>query len=167
VSAGVDALNRDGWWFVKVQAVALLLNAPAGREADDALGAALHDTSIPVRGASIVALAKRRATAWRATIRERLDDKGEDNEVRAASARALGALCDSDSADRLTELARHLADPIADEEAQQLGIAAVGGLAALQPADLKARLGPLLEGGSPGYARAAAQEALAARRMCK
>jgi hypothetical protein len=87
--------------------------------------------------------------------------------VRAASARALGVLCDSDSADRLTELAHHLSSPVADEEAQQLGLAAIGGLAALQPADLRARLGPLLATDSPGYVRAAAQEALAARRMCK
>ncbi len=167
VRAGVEALDRDGWWFVKLQAVGLLLGAPPAHDVDGALGAAVHDSSVPVRGASIVALAKRRATAWRSAIRERLDDAGEDSEVRAASARALGVLCDSDSADRLTELAHHLSSPVADEEAQQLGLAALGGLAALQPADLQARLGPLLAKDSPGYVRAAAQEALAARRMCK
>jgi len=94
VRAGVDALQRDGWWFVKARAVAMLANAPASHDVDDALGGALHDPSVVVRGGAIVALARRRAVPWRATIRERLDDTGEDPEVRAAAARALGALCD-------------------------------------------------------------------------
>ncbi|HEX4446861.1 MAG TPA: HEAT repeat domain-containing protein [Polyangiaceae bacterium] len=167
VKAGVESLDREGWWFVKAQAVAMLLNAPASRAVDDALGGALHDPSVPVRGAAVVALAKRRAVPWRSTIRERLDDTGEDGEVRAASARALGVLCDTDSTDRLTELARAVASPVADEEAQQIGLAALAGLAALQPKDLRGRIGPLLDPGAPGYVKLAAAQALAARRMCR
>ena len=108
VRAGVDALEHEGWWFVKTQAVALLANAPASRDVDDALGGALHDPSVNIRGGAIVALARRRALPWRPTIRERLDDTGEDLEIRGAAARALGALCDTDSVDRLSELVRAL-----------------------------------------------------------
>jgi HEAT repeats len=167
VRAGVDALGHDGWWFVKAQAVAMLAGAPATREVDDALGEALHDPSVNVRGAAVVALARRRAVAWRSTVAERLDDTGEDLEVRGAAARALGALCDGDSADRLSELVRALGSSATDPDAQQLGFAALVGLAALHPPDLQRRVAALLAPGAPPYARAAAQRALAARGMCK
>jgi hypothetical protein len=167
VHAAVDLLAHDGWWFVKTQAVALLATAPASREVDDALGAAIHDPSVNVRGGAIVALARRRAVPWRSEIRERLDDTGEDLEVRSAAARALGALCDADSADRLSELVRALGSPATDPDAQQLGFAALVGLAALHPSDLQSRVAALLAPGAPPYARAAAQRALSARRMCK
>jgi hypothetical protein len=166
VRAGVDALEHEGWWFVKTQAVALLANAPASRDVDDALGGALHDPSVNIRGGAIVALARRRALPWRSTIRERLDDTGEDLEIRGAAARALGALCDTDSADRLSELVRALGSPSTDVDAQQLGFAALVGLAALHPPDLQSRVASLLAPGAPAYARAAAQRALAARGMC-
>ena len=164
---GVDALTRDGWWFVKVQAVAMLLNAPASKDVDDALGDALHDSSIGVRRGAVMALARRRASSWRVAIRERLDDPGENSHVRAAAAGALGALCDADAADRLTELARALASPVAEEESQAVGLAALFGLAALHPRDLPDRVAPLLAASAPAYARSAAQKALGARPMCK
>jgi HEAT repeat protein len=167
VHAGVEVLDREGWWFVKARAVALLASAPASRDVDDALGGALHDPSVSVRGGAVVALARRRAVPWRATIRERLEDPGEDPGIRAAAATALGALCDSDSADRLTVLARTLGDPAVDADTQQVGLAALLGLAALHPADLQSRIGPLLGSSAPAYARAAAQRALAARSMCR
>jgi hypothetical protein len=164
---GIDALTRDGWWFVKVQAVATLVNASPSKDVDDALGDALHDSSVRVRGGALTALARRRASWWRVAIRERLDDPGEDPQVRAAAAGALGALCDADSADRLTELARTLASPATDEDAQSIGFAALFGLAALHPRDLRDRVAPLLASSAPAYARAAAEKALAARPMCK
>jgi hypothetical protein len=104
---------------------------------------------------------------WHGAIRGRLDDPGEETEVRAAAGRALGALCDADSADRLTELARALASPVTDEDAQQLGLGALVGLAALHPRDLNQRIAPLLAASAPAYARAAAQQAMAARPLCK
>ncbi len=164
---GVETLTRDGWWFVKVQAVAMLVNAPASKGVDDALGDALHDSSVRVRGGALMALARRRATSWRVAIRERLDDPGEDPQVRASAAGALGALCDTDSMDRLTELAQTLASPATEEEAQAIGFAALFGLAAVHPRDLRDRLAPLLAPSAPAYARGAAQKALAARPMCK
>jgi hypothetical protein len=164
---GVDTLAHDGWWFVKVQAVAVLMNVPGSAAVDDALGDALHDPSVKVRAGALLALARHRAVSSRDAVRERLDDPGEDPQVRASAAGALGALCDADSADRLTELARALASPTTDDDAQQLGFAALFGLAALQPHDLRDRIAPLLASSAPAYARNAAGKALAARPMCE
>jgi hypothetical protein len=175
VRAAVDALAKDGrlrqdeWWFVKAQGIALLVNAPPSRETDAALGAALRDGSVRVREGALAALAKRRASSWRGPINDRLDDPGEEPTVRAAAARALGGVCDDDrdTIERLTAYARALASPTAEEDARQIGYGALLGLAALQPRDLRARLSPLLAASAPPYARAAAEEALAAHPVCR
>jgi HEAT repeat protein len=175
VRAAMDALTKDGrlrldeWWFVKAQGVALLVTAPPSTETDAALGAALRDVSVRVRTAALVALAKRRASSWRGPIGERLDDPGEEPEVRVAAARALGGVCDDDrdTIERLTAYARALASPTAEEDAQRIGYGALLGLAALQPKDLRDRLAPLLAAGAPPYVRVAAQQALAARSSCR
>ncbi|MGH7269550.1 MAG: HEAT repeat domain-containing protein, partial [Polyangiaceae bacterium] len=167
VHAAAGALANDGWSFVKVRAVGVLANAPASQGADDALGAALGDSAARVRGAALVALARRRATSWRSAIRQRLEDADEDADVRAAAASALGAVCDSQSLDRLTELARGLGAPASDEDAQQVGFGALVGLAAMKPPDLRDRLAPLLAASARPYVRAAAARALGARGMCR
>jgi hypothetical protein len=159
-------LTQDRWSFVKAQAVGVLAKAPASGAVDEALGGALHDRSVSVRGAAIVALAHHRAWALRERIRDRLDDKDEEAEVRAAAAQALGAVCDAGSVDRLTELARELGVPGKSEDDQQLALSAVVGLAALQPPDLKDRLAPLLARTAPPYVRAAAEQAFSARSTC-
>jgi hypothetical protein len=170
------ALAGDPWPFVRVRAVALLGAAPSGPETDAALAGGLNDDSPRVREASIGQLATRRTVAWRAAIRARLDAKDEAPEVRAAAARALGALCEDDAADRLTELARFLATPGLDEDAQRIALGALEGLEVLHPSDLRDRLAPLLaaEPGSSGPPRAtpppfvqeAARRALAASGGC-
>jgi hypothetical protein len=167
IRGAAEALAHDGWSFVKIKAIGVLVSAPAARTVDDALGEVLHDPSTRVRGAALVALARRRATSWRHAMRERLDDPGEDAEVRGAAARALGAVCDVESVDRLTELARAIVGPGADEDAIQVGLGALVGLAAMQPRDLRGRVEPLLAASAPPYARVAAQQALAARPMCR
>jgi HEAT repeat protein len=134
---------------------------------DDALGKALEDGAPRVRGAAIVALALRRAGAWREAIGERLADEHEDVEVRAAAARALGGLCDTKAADKLSTLARALASPVATEDEQTLGTAALEGLAFLHPADLPSRLAPLRDKNAPPHVRAAAEKALAAHGSCR
>jgi HEAT repeat protein len=161
-------LGHDDWPFVKVQAIAVLMNAPPAPESVEALGAALDDPSARVRGAAIVALARAGAAAanWRAALRKKLDDNDEDADVRSAAASALGALCDRDSAGRLTELARPLAGVAADEDAREVGLGAVVGLAALHPPDLKERLAPLLAPSAPPAVRSAAAHAMAARTHC-
>jgi hypothetical protein len=175
VQAASDALTREGhlrqdeWWFVKASSIALLTRAPASKETDAALGAALRDVSIPVREGALVALARRRATDWRGSIGERLDDTSEEPAVRAAAAGALGGVCDDDgdTIEKLTAYARALANPAAEDEAQRIGYGALLGLAALQPRDLRDRLAPLLAPASPGYARNAAERALAVRSVCR
>ncbi len=163
----IDRLLHDDWPFVKAKAVEVLAGAPAASRVDDALGAALRDASPGVRVAVILALVQRHATSWRGAVRMRLDDRDEDHDVRASAAVALGGLCDVDSIARLAELARRLAEPGIDPDTQQLGLGALAGLAALQPADLRTRLAPLVAPGSPLFARSAAQRALTVRSSCR
>jgi hypothetical protein len=167
VRAASDVLARDGWWFVRTQAVALLANAPPSGAVDDTLGGALRDRSPRVRGSAVLALARRRASSWRDALRARLDDGDEETDVRAEAASALGAVCDQASLGRLTDLARALATRGTDEAAQQIGLGALIGLAALKPSDLRDRLGPLLAASTSGPVRAAAQQALGARGLCR
>ncbi len=165
-AAGV-ALGTDHWSFVRAQAVAVLAAAPASPTVDSALGGALEDASPRVRGGAVLAIGRRRATSWQAKVRDRLDDKGEDADVRAEAAWALGAMCDAGSLDRLTDLARALSVPTETEGARQLGLAALIALAAMKPGDLGARLAPLLAKSAPPDVRHAAEKALAAHGTCQ
>jgi hypothetical protein len=160
-------LSQDGWSFVRIQAVGVLGKATAGGHVDDVLGKALGDRAAPVRGAVLGALALRRVWSWRKEIRARLDDQNEEAEVRSAAAHALGAVCDAESAERLTQLARQLGIPGTTEEEQQVALGALAGLGALQPPDLRKRLDPLLAASAPAVARAAAAQALEVRGTCQ
>jgi hypothetical protein len=166
VRAASSALAGDEWSFVKTQAVAVLTRAPVSRDVDDALGRALASTAARVRGAVLEALARRRAASWSEPIRQRLEDKYEDVDVRAAAASALGRICDVESVSLLTELTRPLRGVAADEDAREVGLGALVGLAALQPRDLSARLAPLLSSHAPPAIRAAAAEAVAGVGVC-
>jgi HEAT repeat protein len=166
VRAAADVLVRDGWSFVRVQAVSVLANAPASVAVDGALGKALGDRSPRVRGSSIMALARRRATSWISAVRDRLEDRDEDVNVRAEAASALGGLCDARSVDRLTDLARALASRDADEASLQIGLGALIGLAAIKPRDLRDRILALTAATASSPVRAAAQQALVARGLC-
>jgi HEAT repeat protein len=159
-------LFQDAWPFVRHQAVLLLGNAPASKEVDEALGDALGDGSSDVRAAVVAALGTRRVTESRQALRERLDDKGEDTDVRAAAAQALGAVCDARSVDRLTEWAREIGEREASDEDRRIAGGALEGLATLHPKDLKARLAPLLAATAPAEARKAAEGALQAVGSC-
>jgi HEAT repeat protein len=165
--AAVAVLGSDGWPFVKSQAVRVLARAPSAPRVDDALGRAIRDPSQRVRAAVLLALGQRRASSWHGAVRERLDDKEEDAEVRAGAAQALGAMCDAGAVDRLTELARLLGMPGTTEDQQQIAVGALVGLAALQPADLRRRLLPLLAPSTSRSVRSAAEQALSARSACR
>jgi HEAT repeat protein len=165
VRAAIGLMGADDWSFVKISAANLLAHAPASREVDDRLGLSLGDPLVSVRGAALVALARRRAVTWNHAIRDRLDDEAEDIHLRAAAASALGAICDVSATDRLTDLARQLASGGEGDEVR-LGLAAIVGLAALHPPDLQKRLGPLLSPGVNPAVRAAAERALAAHGAC-
>jgi hypothetical protein len=155
------ALAGDGFSFVKARAIATIDASPASDEADRALAGALTDASANVRGAAVTALGHHRAGAWKDEIRKRLEDPEEDADVRAAAAASLGRVCDASAADRLAQLARAVAIPGIDADSQAIGVGALAGLSALHPRDLRARLAPLLAGGAPAAARAAAERALA------
>jgi len=165
VHVAMDVMTGDDWSFVKTQAASLLARAPASREADDTLGHALGDPLVAVRGAALVALARRRSVRWHQAIRDRLDDDAEDIHLRAAAASALGAVCDVSSTDRLTGLARDLASGARGNDVP-VGLGALVGLAGLHPSDLKERLSPLLSRGAPPFVRAAAERALSAHGVC-
>jgi HEAT repeat protein len=167
VQAAAAALVGDHWPFVRAQAVAVLAGSGPSRAADDALGGALEDRSPRVRGGAMLALGRRRATSWRDKVRDRLDDKNEEGDVRAEAAWALGAMCDAGSLDRLTQLARVLPVPDATEEARQIGLAALISLAALKPGDLGKRIAPLLAKTAPADVQKAAEKAMSARGTCR
>jgi HEAT repeat protein len=166
VQAAIAAMAGDNWSFVKMQAASLLAHAPVSEHVDDALGRSLGDPVVSVRGAALVALARRRALGWRQAIRDRLDDEAEDIHLRAAAASALGAICDVSATDRLTELARDLASGARGDDVP-LGLGALVGLAGLHPVDLQARLVPLLSKSVAPFVRAAAERALAAHGVCR
>jgi HEAT repeat protein len=165
VHAAIGVMAADDWSFVKMSAANLLAHAPASREVDDRLGLSLGDPLVSVRGAALVALARRRAVMWNHAIRDRLDDENEDIHLRAAAASALGAVCDVSATDRLTDLARQLVAGGEGDEVR-LGLAAIVGLAALHPPDLQKRLGPLLSPSANPAVRAAAERALAVHGAC-
>jgi HEAT repeat protein len=165
--AAVAALSTERWPFVKVQAIGVLAAAAASRSVDDALAGALRDPSARVRGAALLALGMRRATSAADAVRERLDDKREDAEVRGAAAQALGGLCDMLAVDRLTEVARTLGTPGTQADDQEVALRALVALAALHPRDLRERLAPMLAPAAPPSVRAAAQKALSARGTCR
>ena len=161
-------LESDPWPFVRVAAADALSDMPPATDVDRALGAALKaDTSSPVRVAILAALAAHRARAFVDAIRERLDDEREDPEVRVAAARALGALCDAKTLDRLTELSRAAADPAVEQDALALSLAAIDALGAMHPADLAARLAKLRGEGVRDAVKAAAARALAMTPACR
>jgi HEAT repeat protein len=165
VRAATEVMSSGDWSYVKTRAAALLARAPASSVIDDVLGKALGDPLVSVRGAALVALAERRAHGWSHAIRERLDDDAEDIHIRAAAAGALGAVCDRDATDRLTDLARALAAPASAADTT-LGLAALVGLGALHPADIDARLTPLLAASTSASVKAAVARARSARGAC-
>jgi hypothetical protein len=166
VHAAAANLAHEGWSFVKAQAVVVLDAGPTSDDANRALGAALGDASASLRGASLKALGHHRAIEWKDAIRARLEDPEEDVDVRSEAAVALGGVCDRGAADRLAQLARGVAIPGIDRDAQQIGLGALAGLAALHPPDLRQRLAPLLAGSAPAAARAVAERALLQRPSC-
>ena len=158
----------EPWTFVRVSAARALGAMPAARDLDKALAEALAvDESARVRGAIIQALAAHRASAYSEAITGRLDDGQELIEVRAAAARALGSICEAKQLDRLTQLARSAADPMASADELELGLAAVDALGEIHPADLAGRLAKLRDRSVRDAVRAAAERALTLKGSCR
>jgi HEAT repeat protein len=162
-----ERLGEDSWPLVRAAAAdALSQLAPSG-ELDDSLSEALSDDSALVRARTIRALAERRASGVADRVRDRLIDDEEWPEVRAEAARALGTLCDAESADILAAFAKKLADPMASPEAQLIATGAVMSLGRLARPDLASVLSPLTGKKAPPQARRAAKTALSTRQTCR
>jgi len=166
VARAQSLLETDEWPFVRQQAVVLLSRSPASLDVDLSLAEATRDGSSSVRQAAISALGGRRATAWRAVLRERLDDAGEDPDVRAVAAQALGLVCDAVSLEQLTKWSHELGAIGGSDDTRRISAGALAGLAALHPRDLKERLAPLLAETAPSDAHRAAERAIRAAGVC-
>ena len=153
-------LSTDDWTFVRAGAARALGAMPADPAIDQALAAALADGSPDVRGRALDGLGAHRATAHVEAIRERQDDETENLEVRARAILALASLCDARSADGWTKLARAAKAPMDDRD-RRLGGAAIAALGEVHPADIAARLAPLLEQDAPMPVREMAKAAMA------
>jgi HEAT repeat protein len=161
-----ERLEHDAWPLVRAAAADAIARYPGGAELDEALKQALGDDSALVRARSVRALGERHTASAKSKIRDRLTDNDEWPEVRAEAARALGQLCDVDSADVLLAFAKVLADPMASPNAQLIGSGALMSLGRLAQPNLPQQLAPLTNKKAPPTARRAAAIALATRDRC-
>ncbi|WP_437280126.1 HEAT repeat domain-containing protein [Sorangium sp. So ce375] len=159
-------LASDPWTFIRGGAALAIGAMPATPTGDRALAGALADGSPEVRRYALDGLGAHRATAHIEAVRDRAEDKEEDVEVRARAILALGAMCDASSVDLWTRLALRAKAPIGEHD-QRLGSAALAALGSVHPADLPARLKPLLDKDTPHGLREAARAALSAAPQCR
>ena len=160
-----EALAKDEWTFVRVAAAEALGAMPSNNDAASSLDRALDDKSAKVRFAVVNSLATLKASGSGGHIRERLEAAKEDPDVRAAAARALGAMCVQNATSELTKHA--LAAKLPTNEANdRIGIAAIEALGALHPKDIEQRLAPLVAKDSRLPVRRAALRAIAEPTTC-
>ncbi|WP_437510470.1 HEAT repeat domain-containing protein [Sorangium sp. So ce1099] len=159
-------LASDPWTFIRGSAALAIGAMPATPAGDRALVGALADRSPEVRRNALDGLGAHRAVAHIEAVRDRAEDKEEDVEVRARAILALGAMCDASSVDLWTRLALQAKAPMGERD-QRLGSAALAALGAVHPADLPARLKPLLDKDTPHGLRETARAALSAPPQCR
>jgi HEAT repeat protein len=167
VSSIAHRLATDEWTFVRASAAAALASFAPDAHVDDALIAALGDRAPTVRAEVIAALAAHGVRRAAPAIRAHLIDPHETLETRITAVHALSAMCDRDSADALTAIARRGAVPLATDEDITLGLEAIHALGALHPPDLASRLAPVAAKDASAEARAAAARALASAPSCR
>jgi HEAT repeat protein len=165
-----DAMTRrlaeDPWPMVRAEAARALGAQGPDARIDDALAGALDDASPAVVVPVLLALGTRGALRHAEVIRERVSDEDAAVLVRAASASALGLMCDTESVDLLTGYAQRLKDPMLDPGLRVIGAAALGALGRLGPRDLAQRLAPLKSAKAPRAVRDAADSASKQRNVC-
>ncbi|MGK3990684.1 HEAT repeat domain-containing protein [Sorangium sp. So ce136] len=159
-------LASDPWTFIRGSAALAIGAIPATPAVDRALVGALADSAPEVRRNALDGLGAHRAVAHIEAVRDRAEDKEEDLEVRARAILALGAMCDASSVDLWTRLALRAKAPMGERD-QRLGSAALAALGAVHPADLPARLKPLLDKDTPHGLRETARAALSAAPQCR
>jgi len=160
-------LKMDAWPLVRRAAARALAELSGNPSVDGDLGDALLDDSPEVRREVLRAIGLRHAASQVDKVRDRFQDAGEVDSVRAAAAIALGKLCDAASVDALTKRAVKLATPMADEADRMIGRGALTALSNIAPADLKARLQPFFAKGVPKPITELATGALAAPAGCR
>ncbi len=165
-SAAAALLRADPWTFVRQAAARALEAAAPSTELDAALLEALEDPAPLVRARVLHVLGARRAIHAAEDIRDVADDPKESTRVRVAAIRALGALCDAEAVDLLTKLAVRAGATVLPYD-RPLGLAALGSLGAIGPADLGARIRPLLHPRVPMAIRQLAQEVLSEPGACR
>jgi HEAT repeat protein len=139
----ITLLDDDFWPIVRRAAADALAVLPAEPNGDAALILALSDEAPWVRASIAQALGARRVARAAPALRERLENREEQFEVRRAAVLALAALCDQSSVGTLSDLVKRLGDPMATVEERAIGEAALEALTAIGPSDLKARLAAL------------------------
>lgn len=171
VALGGDAiaarLLTDPWPIVRAAAAGALRRLGPNQAWDAALVKSLEDESPAVRRPVLLAIGARGLKFFASEVRARLEDVDEWPRVRAAAAEALGALCDTESIDLLTEYAAALRDPFLDDASRDVAQAALVGLVELGPKDLVARLAPLRAKHVPPMVRDLAKHALERRGSCR
>jgi HEAT repeat protein len=167
VEAIARRLATDEWTFVRSSAAAALASFAPDAKVDDALITALDDRVATVRAEVIAALAAHGVRRAAPAIRAHVVEPREALETRITAVRALAAMCDRDSADALTTIARHGALALATDEDITLSLEATNALGALHPPDLAARLAPLAAKDASAEARASAARALASAPTCR
>ncbi|MDX2051934.1 MAG: HEAT repeat domain-containing protein [Polyangiaceae bacterium] len=157
-----ELLHEDPWPLVRSGAARALSLLPGRGIADEALTRALRDDSVQVRARAAEALGARRTPQATEPLIAHMNDPEEALDVRVAAASALGEMCATSALQTLTQRALELTDLTAPSDAQLLGRAALRAVVRLNPADLKARLSPLLAKPTPAAVRAATSRALSA-----
>ncbi|MFO0547560.1 MAG: HEAT repeat domain-containing protein [Polyangiaceae bacterium] len=156
----VDRLAKDPWTFVRRAAASALAVAPADPAIDARIAEAMELEPMPaVRADILAALGARHATTQATHIAARAFDAKEDPTVRLAAIDALGLVCAKDSIDALTALVKQASTPVFESD-RKLGGAAIGALGRIRPADLKARLAPVLDEHAPSDMRDIARRSL-------
>ncbi|MET0594371.1 MAG: HEAT repeat domain-containing protein, partial [Polyangiaceae bacterium] len=165
--AAVKLLASDPFTFVRSHAADALVVGPPGEEIDGPLASAISDRVPTIRARAIEALGRRRAQKHVGAIRDVLENDDEVTEVKARAARALGRLCDRESVDRLTDLARKAANPQATPDAVLVASNAAAALGQLNPPDLAKRLSPLGEKSAPKSALEMLRAAVGSTERCR
>ncbi len=156
-SIAMQLLAHDAWTYVRVAAAETLgeVKGAAG-DVDEALAKALEDLMPPVRSAAIRALVTRGARSQLPAIRKRAFDVGEVRDVRKEAIEALGLLCDAESVDDLTDLAKR---------GGETSIAAIDALGHIHPKDLASRLAGVDQ--TPIIVKQAVRQAMRTPSTCK
>jgi hypothetical protein len=162
-----SCLAHDEWTFVRVAAASALGSTLAvSPTIDKALEAALFDSAVLVKQASLSALGARHATGSAGAISAVAKDSAAPLDLRVTATRTLGAVCAVGELEFLTRAAQRALSPI-DEADLRMGVAAIDALGRIHPEDLGARLAKLRDKNVRPPLRHAADRAIEEPSACR